>query len=114
MRKVGIVGIGHTAFGNLSEFELSDIMAYASTDALEDAGIAGKKGIIDQVVAGSMGAGFLNRQSGLASALVSNLNLEPASAELVENGPASGASAVKVGRKSTLDMIAGLILPASR
>ena len=90
MRKVGVVGIGHTSFGNLSNYELVDILAYAALDAMKDAGI--KEGI-DQVIVGNMGAGILNHQSGIESAVVSNLNLEPAMAELVSNGPASGSSA---------------------
>jgi hypothetical protein len=36
--RVGIVGIGHTRFGNSSEYDLADVMAYAATDALQDAG----------------------------------------------------------------------------
>ena len=32
--RVGIVGVGHTRFGNSSEYDLADIMAYAETDAL--------------------------------------------------------------------------------
>jgi len=44
MRKVYIVGIGHTNFGNLSELDLDlvDIMAFASTEAMDDAGIRKK------------------------------------------------------------------------
>jgi len=39
MRGVAITGIGHTGLGDLSEFELTDVLAFASTDALDDAGI---------------------------------------------------------------------------
>jgi acetyl-CoA acetyltransferase len=85
MRKVAITGIGHTIFGNLSDFELVDIMAYASGDALDDAGIRKNRDIIDQVIVANMGGGILNHQSGIASSLVSRLSLEPAMAELVEN-----------------------------
>lgn len=97
MRKIAITGIGHTVFGNLSDFDLVDIMAYASLDAMEDAGILDKRDIIEQVIVSNMGAGILNHQTGIASSLVSRLGLEPAMAELVENGPASGGSAIKIG-----------------
>ncbi len=107
MKKVGVVGIGHTKFGNLSDYELVDIMAYASLNAMEDAGIAGG---IDQVVVGNMGAGILNHQTGIESALVSTLNLEPASAELVSNGPASGSSAFKVGYMAIASGMADVVL----
>ncbi len=97
MRKVAIVGIGHTVFGNLSEFDLVDVMSFASANALEDAGILKDRKIIDQLFVANMGGGIINHQTGIASALVSRMDMEPAMAELVENGPASGASAVKCG-----------------
>ena len=97
MRKVAIVGIGHTVFGNLSEFELVDIMSFASGNALEDAGILKDRKIIEQVFVANVGGGIINHQTGIASSLVSRIDLEPAMAELVENGPASGSSAVKAG-----------------
>ena len=99
MRKVYIVGIGHTNFGNLSELDLDlvDVMAFASTEAMDDTGIRKNRKIIDQVIAANMGGGIINHQTGIASSLVSRLDLEPAMAELIENGPASGASAIKMG-----------------
>ena len=72
MRKVGIVGIGHTSFGNLSKYQLVDILAYASLEAMEDAGIDGG---IDQVIVGNMGAGLFNHQTGIESALVQKNNI---------------------------------------
>lgn len=96
-RKVAVVGIGHTVFGNLNEFDLVDVMGYASADALDDAGIREKRDLIEQVFVANMGGGIINHQTGIASSLVSRIDLEPAMAELVENGPASGASALKVG-----------------
>lgn len=97
VRKVGIAGVGHTKFGR-SEVPLVDMLALAALEALDDAGIRTGKGHgVDQVFVASMGAGLLNRQSSVASALVDTLNLQPAMAETVENGPASGASAVKLG-----------------
>jgi acetyl-CoA C-acetyltransferase len=97
MKKVAITGIGHTVFGNLSEFDLVDIMAFASADALDDAGIREKRNLIEQVIVANMGGGVLAHQTGIASSLVSRIGLEPAMAELVENGPASGGSAIKMG-----------------
>ncbi len=97
MREVGIVGVGHTKFGKAG-VPLADMLAQAALQALDDAAIKTVAGHgVDQVFVASMGAGFLNRQHGVASALVDTLNLRPAMAETVENGPASGASAVKLG-----------------
>lgn len=98
MREVGIVGIGHTKFGKMSGGTFTDMLSMAATEALDDAGV--NTGIghgIDQVFVSTMGAGILNKQSGIASALVDYLNLRPAMAETIENGPASGASAIKLG-----------------
>ena len=97
MRKVAIVGIGHTVFGNLSDFDLVDIMSFASTNALDDADIRQDRKIIEQLFVSNMGGGMINHQTGIASSLVSRIDLEPAMAELVENGPASGSSALKCG-----------------
>jgi acetyl-CoA C-acetyltransferase len=97
MREVGIVGVGHTKFGTAG-VPLVDMLAQAALEALDDAGIKTVAGHgVDQVFVSSMGAGFLNRQHGVASALVDTLNLRPAMAETIENGPASGASAIKLG-----------------
>ena len=110
MARVGVVGIGHTVFGNLSEYELVDIMAHASIDALIDAGIMEDRRIVDQVLVANMGAGILNHESGVASALVSRLDMEPAPAELVENGPASGASAIKLGYMACASGLADVVM----
>ncbi|KZL91646.1 thiolase C-terminal domain-containing protein [Clostridium magnum] len=99
MREVGIVGVGHTKFGKMTGGTFTDMLCMAATEALDDAGVKtllGEHGI-DQVFVATMGASFLNRQSGVASALVDTLNLRPAMAETIENGPASGSSAIKLG-----------------
>jgi acetyl-CoA C-acetyltransferase len=97
MRDVGIVGVGHTKFGRWNGTFL-DMAASAAKEALDDAGIKPIEGHgVDQFFLASMGSGQLNKLSGAASALVDTLNLRPAMAETIENGPASGASAVKLG-----------------
>lgn len=98
MREVGIVGVGHTKFGKWSGGTFTDMLSLAAVEALDDAGVKTGEGHgIDQVFVASMGSGIINRQSGIASALVDTLNLRPAMAETIENGPASGASAIKLG-----------------
>ena len=97
MREVGIIGIGHTKFGK-SAVPFIDMACEAALQAMDDAGAkTGRKNVIDQVFIGTMAAGMVQRISGLASAVVDTLNLRPAMAETIENGPASGASAVKLG-----------------
>ena len=97
MRQVGIVGVGHTKFGKTNGSFL-DMLCEAALLAMDDAGAkTGRKNVIDQVFVATMGAGMVNRVSGAASAIVDTLNIRPAMAETIENGPASGASAVKLG-----------------
>jgi acetyl-CoA C-acetyltransferase len=97
MRQVGIVGVGHTKFGKTNGSFL-DMLCEAALLAMDDAGAkTGRRNVIEQVFVASMGAGMVNRVSGAASAVVDALNIRPAMAETIENGPASGASAVKLG-----------------
>jgi acetyl-CoA C-acetyltransferase len=82
----------------MSRMNLVDLLALASVQALRDAGVLEKRReIVDQVLAANMGACRINARSSIASSLVSRIGLESCMAETVENGPASGASAVKLG-----------------
>ncbi len=92
MREVYVAGIGITTFGRL-EYPLAEIAAYPAMLAMQDSGLTA----IDHVYVANMGSGRINHQTGLASAVVDTLSLTPAGAETVENGPASGASAIKQG-----------------
>ena len=97
MRQVGIVGVGHTKFGKHNGTFL-EMISEAALQAMDDAGAkTGENNVIDQVFVASMGAGMINRISGSASALVDTLDIRPAMAECIENGPASGASGIKLG-----------------
>ncbi len=95
MRDVAIIGAGMIPFGRRDEDSLMDMLAYASLNALDDAGLGDKS--VDAVYVATMGAGILQHQTAVASGLVDRLSLLPAAADSVENGPASGGSAVKNG-----------------
>ncbi|MDI6738975.1 MAG: acetyl-CoA acetyltransferase [Candidatus Edwardsbacteria bacterium] len=92
MREVYVAGIGITSFSRL-EYPLVEIAAYPGLIAMKESGIKS----IDQLYVANMGGGRVNHQTGLASAVVDNLSLTPAGADTIENGPASGASAIKQG-----------------
>ena len=92
MRDVYVIGIGITSFTRL-EYPIVEIASYPAMMALKDAGIKS----VDHVYVANMGSPRLNNQTGLASAVVDSLSLTPAGAEAIENGPASGASAIKQG-----------------
>lgn len=95
MRDVAIIGAGMIPFGRRDGDSLVDMLAYASLKALDDAGLGDKS--VDAVYVANMGAGMLQHQTAVASSLVDRLSLLPAAADTVENGPASGASALKNG-----------------
>src|SRR5512136_3130581 len=95
MKDVAIIGAGMIPFGRRDEDTLMEMLAYASLKALDDAGLGEKS--VDAVYVANMGGGMLQHQSAIASSLVDRLSLLPAAAETIENGPASGASAVKNG-----------------
>ncbi len=95
MRDVAIIGAGMIPFGRRDEDTLTEMLAYASMKALDDAGL-GDKGV-DALYVANMGGGMIQHQTAIASSLADRLSLLPAAAETVENGPASGASAVKMG-----------------
>jgi acetyl-CoA C-acetyltransferase len=74
---------------------LVDMLSTAGLRAMDDAGWVDRP--VDAVYVGNMASGLFNHQVSVASALVDRLNLFPAAAERVENGPASGGSAIKNG-----------------
>ena len=82
-------------FERRDEDSLVDMLAMAGLDAMDDAGLGDHP--VDAVYVGNMASGLFNHQVSVASALVDRLNLMPAAAERVENGPASGGSAIKNG-----------------
>ncbi len=92
MREVYAVGIGITSFSRL-EYPLSEIAAYPAMQAMKECGLSK----VDHLYVANMGSSRINQQTALASAVVDTLSLTPAGAEAIENGPASGASAIKTG-----------------
>ena len=94
MVKVAVLGVGMVPFGRHKE-GLVEMLAQAALRALDDA--PGDDRPVDALYVGNMAAGLFNHQSAVASALADYLSLMPAAADAVENGPASGGSALKNG-----------------
>lgn len=107
MRDVAIIGAGSTQFGR-AQWSLLKMMCEASHDAMKEAEIGDRP--IDAVYVANMGSARNNRMAGLASALVDRLNLFPAAADAIENGPASGASAIKNGYLAVASGMFDLVL----
>ncbi|MFL7892033.1 MAG: thiolase domain-containing protein [Anaerolineales bacterium] len=95
MRPVVISGVGMVPFERRDEDSLVDMLAVASLRAMDDAGLGERP--VDAVYVGNMASGLFNHQVSVASSLVDRLNLMPAAADRIENGPASGGSAIKNG-----------------
>ena len=95
MRPVVVAGAGMIPFERRDDDSLMDMLATAGLNAMDDAGLGDRP--IDSVYVGNMASGLFNHQVSVASALVDRLSLLPAAADRVENGPASGGSAIKNG-----------------
>ncbi len=108
MREVAIIGCGMTKFGRLDGKDLMDILVEASIKAIDDAGA--NENSFDSVYVGNMLAGELSHQTAIASALVDRISLIPSAAERIENGPASGGSAVKNGFLAVASGASDLVL----
>ena len=108
MKKVAIIGVGHTKFGRLNDKGLMDLLCEASLEAIEDSNTTNKD--FDSVYVGAMSPGAFNQLSGVASALVDKLSLLPAAADHIKNGPASGGSAVKAGFQAITSGMSDLVL----
>ena len=107
MREVYVAGIGITTFTRL-EYPLVEIASYASMMALKDAGITE----VDQLYVANMGAPRVNHQTALGSAVADSLSLLPAGAAAIENGPASGAAAIKAGFQAVASGMDEVVLVA--
>lgn len=93
MREVAVIGVGMGRRWGRYDGSLIEMMAEASLDAINDAGTDE----IDAVFIANMGAGRINNQTALGSALIDYLNLFPAVGASIENGPASGGTAARIG-----------------
>jgi len=95
MRPVVIIGAGMIPFERNDDDSLVDMLAEAGLRAMDDAQLGDRA--VDSVYVGNMASGLFNHQVSVASALVDRLALLPAAADRIENGPASGGSAIKNG-----------------
>jgi acetyl-CoA C-acetyltransferase len=108
MREVAIVGCGMTRFGQLDDKSLTDLMVESSLKAISDANAS--ESDFDAVYVGNMFSGEFNKIMGIASVLADRINLIPAAADKIENGPASGGSAIKEGFQAIASGVSDLVL----
>lgn len=94
-RRVAIVGIGSTTFGEHWDKGLRDLALEASLKAVEEAGIKGKE--IESFYVGNMSGGMFLGQEHVAALVADFLGLKPAPAVRVEAACASGGVALRQG-----------------
>jgi len=92
-RDVAVIGCGMTRFGRRDDKTLMNLLIDSSLKAIQDANI--EESDIDALFVANMLAEKLNHQTLIATALADQLGLRSASADRIENGTASGGSAVR-------------------
>ncbi|MEW6329234.1 MAG: thiolase domain-containing protein, partial [Candidatus Micrarchaeota archaeon] len=95
MRRVAIVGVGMTKFGEEWERGLRDLITEAGVRAIEDAKIRGEE--IDAIYGGTMAAGRLIGQEHITALIADYMGLNPIPATRVEAACASGGVALRCG-----------------
>jgi acetyl-CoA C-acetyltransferase len=94
-RKVAIVGVGLTSFGEKWDTGLRELASEAGFSAASEAGIRGED--IELVLVGNMSAGTLEGQEHIAALWADFLGLSPTPAVRVEAACASGGVALAQG-----------------
>ncbi len=95
MRRVAIVGVGMTKFGEDWDRGFRDLIMEAGIKALEDANMRGEE--IDALYGGTMAAGRLIGQEHITALIADNMGLNPIPATRVEAACASGGVALRSG-----------------
>ncbi len=93
MRKVAVVGVGMSKFGELWDLNLRDLVVQAGINAIKDANIDGTE--IKALYGGTMASGRLIGQEHIAALIVDAMGLNPIPATRVEGACASGGLALR-------------------
>lgn len=103
MRKVAIVGVGMTKFGEHWETGFRDLVVEAGIRAIQDAGITGEQ--IEAGYVGTMASGRLVGQEHIGALIADYMGLNPVPITRVEGACASGSLALRQG---FMDVASGL------
>lgn len=95
MRKVAVIGVGMSKFGEHWELGFRDLMLEAGKKAMHDGKISGEE--IDAVFAGSMSPGLMVGQEHTAALIADYIGMLPKPATRVEAACASGGLAFRMG-----------------
>ncbi len=103
MRKVAIIGIGQTKFGQIWEKDLVNLAVEAGVKAIHDAGVHKKD--IQALYGGTMSGGLFNSQEHLGSIFSDYLGFKNIPSTRVEAACASGGLAL---RQAYIDIASGM------
>jgi len=95
MRRVAIIGVGMTPFGEHWEQGFRNLVVEAGVRAIEDAGISGDR--IDAGFVGTMASGRLIGQEHIGALIADYMGLNPIPITRVEGACASGSLALRQG-----------------
>jgi acetyl-CoA C-acetyltransferase len=95
MKRVAVIGVGLTRFGELWETSFSQLFVEAGVRAINDAGIDGKE--IDALYVGNMSGGRFVDQEHISCLIADHAGLTPIPATRVEAACASGGLAIRQG-----------------
>jgi len=112
MRKVAIIGVGQSKFGELWDMSFRDIFLSAGVEALEDAGLEGKE--IEAIYVGNMSSGRYLAQEHIAALIadyagLSELNIP---STRVEAADASGGLALRQAFMAVASGIHDIVIAA--
>ncbi|WP_457555474.1 thiolase domain-containing protein [Candidatus Pyrohabitans sp.] len=95
MKRVAVIGVGLTKFGELWETSFSQLFVEAGAKAINDAGIDGDD--IDALYVGNMSGGRFIDQEHISCLIADHAGLTPIPATRVEAACASGGLAIRQG-----------------
>ncbi len=93
MRKVSIIGVGQTPFGNLSDRTLKDIIFEAGNNAIEDSKV--KRKDIEELFVGNFDSSQFNNQNHIAPFTATTLGLDGIACTHFEGACASSGTALR-------------------
>ncbi|SEQ35900.1 thiolase family protein [Natrinema salaciae] len=92
MERVAIIGASMTQFGQREEEWITDLLAEASIECLEDAGVDTDD--VDHLYVSNMTSGEFEGQTGVMNALVHDIGAMPAYTQRVDQTSASGGAGI--------------------
>lgn len=108
MKKVAVIGVGITKFGELWNSSLRSLTIEAGTKALSDAGVPGEE--VDALYTGCMTGDMFVKQGHISSLIADYGGLLPVPSTRVESACASGGLALRQGFITILSGLADIVV----